>query len=178
MKKVVSIFLVVLLLLNVMGYYGLFLGLKYKNSVQVTQRLNADDYQDSETITLKVPLAIPYYGDTEFERVDGEIEHNGEFYRLVKQKLEKDTLYIVCIKDVKSKHIQEALTEYVKTFTDHSADRSHTKTIQSFIKDYVPTSFNLDSSATGWNLTILHPFILKDSFSNPYFSIPSPPPKG
>ncbi len=177
MKKAVSVFLVVLLLLNVMGYYGFFLGLKYKNSLQVTERLNADDYTESETITIKVPLAIPYFGDTEFERVDGEIEHNGEFYRLVKQKLEKDTLHIVCMKDIKSKHIQEALTEYVKTFADQSADRSHTKTIQSFIKDYVSTSFNLESSSAGWKLKIAYPQG-GHSFSNPYFTILSPPPKG
>ena len=177
MKKAVSIFLVVLLLLNVMGYYGLFLGLKYKNSLQVTQRLNADDYHEAETVTIKIPLTIPYYGDTEFERVDGEIEHNGEFYRLVKQKLEKDTLHIVCIKDVKRKHIQQAITEYVKTFADQSADRSHTKTISSFIKDYISTSFNLDASATGWSFIIPYHTVEK-SISNPYFSSPSPPPKG
>lgn len=177
MKKAVSILLVVLLLLNVMGYYGLFLGLKYKNSLQVIERLNANDYNPSETITIKVPLAIPYYGDTEFERVDGEIEHHGEFYRLVKQKLEKDTLHIVCIKDVKRKHIQEALTEYVKTFSDQSTDRSHTKTIQPFIKDYVATSFNMESFATGWKLTIAYHHG-EQLFSNPFFSIPSPPPKG
>ena len=34
-----------------------------------------------------------------YERVNGEFEHNGEFFKLVKQKLENDTLNIVCIKD-------------------------------------------------------------------------------
>jgi hypothetical protein len=74
---------------------------------------------NSETVTLKVPVAIPYLQNTDFERVNGEFEHNGEFFRLVKQRFASDTLYIVCIKDTRSKHIKQALAEYVKTFSDH-----------------------------------------------------------
>lgn len=176
MKKVISIFLVSLLLLNVMGYYGIFLGLRYRNSLQLTQRFNADNYRESETITIKIPLAIPYYGDTEFERVDGDIAHNGEFYRLIKQKYEKDTLYIVCYRDLKRKHIQKALKQYVKTFTDQSAGRSHVKTIQTFIKDYVSSSFSLRSSTTGWSLKLTY-CSLEQAVSEPSFTSPSPPPR-
>jgi hypothetical protein len=153
MKNIVSIFLVILLLLNVMGYYGLFLGLKYKNTVDITQRLDSENYAESETLTIKVPLAIPYYMDTGFERLNGEFEHQGEFYRMVKQKLEKDTLHIVCIRDVKSKHIKQALADYVKTFGHYPGAGKHVKTVFGFIKDYIPAGFKLASSATGWNTT-------------------------
>lgn len=150
MKKVLSMCMMVLLLLNVMGYYGIFVGLKYSNTRKVTQRINAEDYEQSETITIKIPLSIPYYGDTDFERVDGEIEHEGQFYRLVKQKLQKDTLHIVCIRDTRAQHIHEALSDYVNTFADQSADRTGTGATYSFIKDYVAASFGLHVVATGW----------------------------
>jgi len=176
MKKVVSIFLVVLLLLNVMGYYGLFLGLRYKNTLQVTKRIDADNYSASETVTIKIPLAIPYYGDTDFARVEGEIEYEGQIYRLVKQKLERDTLHVICIQDAKAKHLEEALAEYVKTFADQSADCSNTRTIQSFIKDYAPASFSLDAAADGW-AELLHFKTVDSSDSRPYLTFPSPPPK-
>jgi hypothetical protein len=176
MKKVISIVLVALLMLNVLGYYGLVLGLKYQNTQRITQQLDADLYEKDETITLHVPLAIPYYAATEFERVNGEIEYGGEFYRLVKQKFLRDTLYIVCIKDVKSKHIKQALTDYVKTFTDHPVDGTSGKTVPGFIKDYLTTNFGLGSSSTGWNLsfefcTVTEPFSLF------FLSIHSPPPE-
>jgi hypothetical protein len=176
MKKVVSLCLVVLLLLNVLGYYGLFLGLKFNNALQVTHRLNSDNYLESETFTLKVPLTVPYYGDTEFERVDGEIEYNGEFYRLIKQKLQKDTLYIVCFKDLKGKQLHQALAEYVKTFADKPVDNGHGKTIQSFIKDYLLTSFSLNTSSTGWSFSIEYQRA-EDTFSSLCFSPHAPPPK-
>ena len=168
--------LVVLLLLNVMGYYGLFLGLKYKNTVRVMERINAAGYNPSEAMTLKIPLSIPYYGDTDFERVDGEIEHQGEFFRLVKQKLEKDTLYVVCIKDSNAKHIHKALTDYVKTFSDQSSDQSNNKAFRSIIKDYFPAYFSLEWAAGGWAEMLGY----KDQerfFSGPCMPFPAPPPK-
>jgi hypothetical protein len=176
MKKIVSTCLVVLLLLNVMGYYVVFMGMKYKNSVQIAERLDTNNYREAETITIKFPLSIPYFGDTGFERVSGEIEHQGEYFQLVKQKLEKDTLYIVCIKDVKRKHIQKALTAYVKTFSGKAAESTNAKTIPNFIKDYVSTSFNLGAFATGWSATVVYYFV-PVSFSNPYSTNTAPPPK-
>src|SRR5688572_31452116 len=145
MKRIVAILLILLLMLNVVGYYGFFEGLKYHNSLQVNQRLDDNLYDESEAITLKLPLSIPYYGNTDFERVNGEIEHNGEFYRLIKQKFKNDTLYIVCIKDLGSKRINNALRQYVKTFSEQTDDDS-SQVIPSFIKDYVSTSFSIGTA--------------------------------
>ena len=176
MQKAISISLVALLLLNVMGYYGFFIGLKYKNAVRVTSQIEARDYLESETVTIKIPLSVPYYGDTEFERVDGEIEHEGQFYRLVKQKLAKDTLHVVCIRDTRAKHIHEVLADYVNTFTDQSSDRSGAKSIQSFIKDYFPSTFALREAANGWTVSLSYcdPEI---ELSDPFRTFPSPPPR-
>lgn len=176
MKKVFAIVLTSLLLLNVMGYYGLFLGLKYKNTLDITRRLDAESYQHSETVTLKIPLTVPYLTNTEFERIDGEIEHNGEFYRLVKQKLSRDTLHIVCIRDVNSKHIEQALNDYVRTFSDHSNDNPQTKTVPGFIKDYITADFNLAPSSEGWNFVLAFG-TPEDHLTTPLQAILSPPPE-
>jgi hypothetical protein len=161
----------------VLGYYGLFLGLQYSSSYNLTQRLDSHQYNDTETFTLKVPMAVPYQADTEYERVDGEIEHNGEFYRLVKQKLSQDTLYIVCLKDNASKNIKRALGDYVKTFTDKPVDTKHNaKTFLTLIKDYLPTSIGVISLTEGWSNTL--PFYrTKDRTHDLYLSKPTPPPK-
>jgi hypothetical protein len=153
MKKAFSYALLGLLLLNVMGYYGIFVGLKYRNTAQITERIDATAYNESEAITLKLPLSIPYYGSTEYERVNGEIEHNGEFYRLVKQKFENDTLFIVCIRDIQNKKIHKALSKYVGSFSEQSSSNEIT-TVPSFIKDYAPSSFSLGIASEGWSLGI------------------------
>jgi len=152
-RKVVAILLVVLLLFNVLGFYGLLVSLRLKTTEDLVQRLDCDDYTESETITLKMPTSLPYTSDEEdYKRVDGEIEFNGEFFRLVKQKLSKDTVYIVCIRDTESGRIERSLNDYVKTFSDKSPDTKTTsKIFQTIIKDYLPTHLTLVQQDFGWN---------------------------
>jgi hypothetical protein len=154
MKKLTANLLILLLLLNVLGYYGIFMGIKYQHTTELSHSFDESTFNQFQTITIKIPLAIPYYSNTDFERVDGEIEHNGEFYRLVKQKYEKDTLHIVCVRDFKSESIKQALTDYVKTFSEHSSDGKSTQTAPSFIKDYISTQFQMTPSAQGWKSDI------------------------
>ena len=140
-----------------MGYYGVFLGLQYKNDKNMIHRLDAEDYSASETVTIKIPITIPYAMDSKsFERVDGKFEHKGEFYRLVKQRLAGDTLYVVCIKDHENKRIDEAMSTFVKTFTDKPVDQhSNAKIVVTFIKDYIQQSFTLQHISMGWTIDVV-----------------------
>jgi hypothetical protein len=151
-RKSLSIVLIILLLFNVLGYYGLFIGLRYQNSQDLLQRLDHERYAETETVTIKIPLAIPYASDDkDFERVDGEFEYNGEFYRLVKQRLQHDTLFLVCLKDQGSKRIHKALADYVKTFTDKPVNAKHgAKGLPSFIKEYLSTTCPIKHASLGW----------------------------
>jgi hypothetical protein len=177
MKKLFSISLVFLLMLNVLGYYGVFLGLQYKNTRDLSQRLDADDYNEDEAITIKVQVAIPYMTETGYERVKGEIEYNGEFYSLIKQKLANDTLFIVCIRNHERKEIKNALSDYVKTFSDKTSDDGNqAKTIPSFIKDFLPTEISLETSVAGW-IHAFHFGHFTESAPSLYLTINSPPPR-
>ncbi|MEJ0054441.1 MAG: hypothetical protein WDN75_01575 [Bacteroidota bacterium] len=153
MRKFFSILFIVLILLNIVGYYGLFLGLEYRNNRAMMQKLDIDDYSPSETVILKIPIAIPYVSDSpSFERVNGHFHYEGEFYRLVKQRLSGDTLHVICIKDVKDKQIQGALARYAETFTDRPADNStSSKAIFDAGKDYFSPVFSLDHLSSGWS---------------------------
>lgn len=176
MKRIVSSVLVVLLLLNVMGFYGVFVGLKYSNTQSLLQRFEENRFSDLQTVTIHVPLTIPYYPNTGFERVDGEIEHNGEVYRLVKQRYANDTLSIVCVKDLHSKNIKQALKDYVKSFTDSPAQSSQTKTIPGFIKDYLSAETQIGLLSAGWSYDLI-PSFFTTAFGNVSLSTASPPPK-
>src|SRR5215216_1584460 len=100
MKKLLSIALLSLFLLNVIGYYAVFLGLQYRNGVAIKTSLDSDGYDESKLQVVKIPLTIPYMNDDDdFERVDGKFEHEGSVYRLVKQKYAKDTLSVVFLND-------------------------------------------------------------------------------
>jgi hypothetical protein len=153
LKRLTTILLTALLLLHVLGYYGLFLGLQYQNNQALIQRLDNESYRTDETVTLRIPLSVPYVdNDAEYQRVDGEFEHEGELYHMVKQRLSRDTLYMVCIKDHQGNRISHALKDYVKTFADGKATdgKAPAKTFTSFSKDYMTSSYTIAESAEGW----------------------------
>ena len=147
--------LIVLILFNVLGYYGLFVGLHFKNTQDIIRKADNHSFDDSETITLKVPINIPYSGNSDYKRVNGEVEHKGDFYRLIKQKISQDTVYIVCVKDLDTKQLSLSLTEFVKTFTDKSGAEG-SKLIKNFIKDYIFTIISPVHTSAGWNMEIVH----------------------
>jgi hypothetical protein len=143
--------------MNTLGYYGVFLGLQYQNRVAMTERFDADQYDDSQTITIRIPLSVPYMADDlEFKRVDGAFEHNGQHYRMVKQKYEKDTLIVICVADIENKRISQALSDYVMSFTDNADDQNQGETTVSFIKDYLPQSFSIQTTSTGWQMAVVN----------------------
>lgn len=153
-KRTITLILLVIFLLNVVGYYGVFVGLRFSSEVAMRQQFDAENYNQQE-VTIKVPLSIPYASDSrDFERVDGEFEHEGQVYRLVKQKLQSDTLYIVCVKDQQTQTINQALADYVKTYTDKPINaKQGTKTIAQFTKDFISCTTSVESLTNGWNFS-------------------------
>jgi hypothetical protein len=177
LKKSLAIVFVILILFNVMGYYVIFLGLQYTNDTRVMRQLDEEKYDESETFTVKIPLAIPYATDSRgFERIDGKFEHNGQFYRMIKQRLSRDTIYVVCLVDSGTKRIDSALGSYVKTFTDQAGDsQSGLKTFPTFFKDYFTRTISVKSISAGWEMDVLNCTSLAFFISSFYPSIIHPP---
>lgn len=180
MKKLTSLILIVPVLLNVMGYYGVFMGLEYQHGRRMSEKFDTDMYNAEDAITIRIPIAIPYATESpDFQRVDGKFEYMGETYRMVKQRVVNGTLYLTCVKDVKGGQIAEALKDYVKTFSDTSADaKSQSKTQINLIKDYIPSACSIGNTSEGWmsvvrNQTSIQ--LIADSF---YASIVHPPERG
>jgi hypothetical protein len=140
-----------------MGYYFIFWGLEVKNDVRMSLALDEDDYDESAAVTIRVPIALPYqYDNPHFVRAEGKFVHHGESYRLIKQKYERDTLTVLCIRDEQDNKIQHALSDFVSTFTDSPAngDMPSSKGISIFIKEYLVSTTVLEASASGWMLNL------------------------
>ena len=149
-----------------MGYYGIFVGLQYSNSREMMRRFDAGLYDAEETQVLKVPFPSAHTSET-FERVDGDFERHGETYRLIKQRLFRDTFHIVYIKDITGTAIQKALTDYVKTFSDKSTDDSPQTVLPIFIKEYFTRPFFIQHCSVGYQQPIRkesHPKIFIDAY--------------
>ena len=156
----------------------MYRGLRYQAKSEMIARLDSRSYSADETITLKVPFALPYWMDSRaYERVDGEFQFRGEFYRLVEQKLEKDTLYIVCIKDAGEKKLFHVMSDFVKLSNDLPTSAQQTiKLLGSLMKDFVVSAQTEILISQGWSREY--------SYAEPFFnllttssSVFSPPPE-
>ena len=161
-----------------MGYYFIYVGLRYQAKSELMTRLDAKDYSADETITLKVPFTLPYWADSRgYERVNGEFQYKGEFYQLVEQKLEKDTLYVVCIKDASERKLYESMSDYVKLANDLPTSSKNVKLFGSVMKDYVKgNGAEILKIQQGWSQThkFANPSYQLLSIASPVFS---PPPE-
>ena len=120
LKTAAFIFLALAYLVNVFGYAGFFFGWEALNTGEVHSELDSDIYAGSETIILRIPLALPYYSNhSNYERANGVFEYEGAIYRLVKQKLYNDTLYMICSKHKAGKYIMDAIQELAYSMHGH-----------------------------------------------------------
>lgn len=178
MRRLIPVAFTLLILLNVMGYYILLLGLEYKTGKDLVRRFDQGTYDPDKSITLKIPLTMPY-GITEggYERVDGEFEYEGEYYRLIKQRFSNDTLYVVCMKDIQRTHINQTLADHVRTFADHAGESRHTgKIVINLVKDFLPPGFAITNASRGWSQEVSQDIPVYFHY-NISTSVLSPPPK-
>ena len=174
MKKLFSSVFIALILLNVMGYYGIFAGLQYSNTHAMIRQFDTETYNKAEARTLKIPFPSDRSSEV-FERVDGDFERNGETYRLIKQRLFRDTFHIVYIKDRTATAINYVIEDYVKTFSDNSAEDDQQTVLPIFIKEYFTRPFFIRHLSFGYEHRVRkesHHQVFIDSFAN---SIIHPP---
>jgi hypothetical protein len=155
LKRIGSIFLLFVFLFNVGGYYLLFVSLHHRADRILSERIDANQYDTAETIQLKIPVTLPYpLQENGFERVDGRFEHEGTYYKLIKHKLENDTVYVVCIRDVGTKQIATTLKDYVAKTNDIPLNSKSLNLFGKFLKDFQSTETDLNLGGIGWSVEI------------------------
>lgn len=130
--------MLLIFLFNGIGYYGLFYLTRQRLQRDLVYKLDTGNYTDSQTVTLKIPFTLPYQlnSDAGYERIDGDFEYQGEFYKLVKQRLANDTLYIVCIRNSEEKHLNAVVTDFVKISHALPASSKTLRLLQGYSKDF------------------------------------------
>ncbi len=116
MKRVLILGTLFLLMLNALGYYPVYLAMQWKAQTEMKARLDTHLFEEDELFTIKIPIRLPYWTETRSapERIDGQIQYNGDFYKLYKQEVIGDTLMVLAVKDHSEKALFTALTEWVK----------------------------------------------------------------
>jgi len=163
-----------------LGYYGIFIYREFVLKTNINYTLDYSKVSDDKLFLIKISNPLYHQIDRPELRTEGEIEHEGKFYTMVKQKLANDTLYVYFINNIEKEKLYNELSIHNDVHVADKATNSK-KTenlLQSFIKEYLPfiisnfilKSYRLESSTS--LLTSFNIFI-----SNPTLSIPTPPPE-
>jgi len=129
-KKITCIFLLATLLFNWCGYRMLAFYLENKANTALQQKLDKDEYDHSELISIKIPSPnLPYYNSSkEFNSMEGEIEMNGVFYKFVKRRLYNDTLEFLCLPNKELMSLNTAKNDFFKWVNDLQQTSQEKKT--------------------------------------------------
>lgn len=177
MRKLLAAFLLAIFAFNVGGYYLIFWGLQYHAIRQITARADAGAYTTDDEITFRVAITLPYtMSQDEFTRVNGEFEHHGEFYRVIKQKIVDGQLVLICLKNHQQKKITHALSDLAKINHLPGNAKHNLRTLAKFFKDFQSSDITLLHAGSPWSLEL--------GFTNlvlftdpPSIEIAGPPPR-
>jgi hypothetical protein len=113
---------------NTVGYRLLFNVLETSTDAAFTAQLDEGKYNEDELITVKIPVNMPYQVNrTGFERVDGEIEVNGQVYKYVKRQVKSDTMTLLCIPHYEKTELQKKANEYAGKVNDLPSNENNKK---------------------------------------------------
>ena len=167
-------------MLNALGYYPVYLAMQWKAQSEMKARLDAHLFEEDELFTIKIPINLPYWTETRQapERIDGQIQYNGDFYKLYKQEIIADTLVVLAVKDHSEKALFTALTEWVKITVTGLPGTSEKAAgqVSHLIKEYFASQHRTYIHLYDWlaNNSNLPDCI--SLFPSAYLQVPCPPP--
>ncbi len=128
MRGFAAAILLIILCFNLFGYNALIHFMQQKANVQLEAMLDEQPIEDSELFELKIPLHLPYQTNRPtYERYDGEVKRNGIIYKYVKRRITNDTLYLMCIKNIKKMEYENLKTDFYKNTNDLSSKNNSQK---------------------------------------------------
>ena len=147
MKKIVSIFLLSILLFNWFGYRLLIAVIEKSENAKLEAQLDNDNYEESELISIKIPVTyLPYYNNSaSFERVDGQVEIEGTQYKYVKRRIYNDSLELLCIPNSAVMKLCVAKDEYFKFINDLHGTQTKNENQHSGAKNFSVDYYNANS---------------------------------
>lgn len=178
MKRPIAIILLLLILFNTLGYYGLYPLLRLRATRTQNQRIDAGAYHATETITLKLPLNLPYLlaGQGEDHRLHGSIRYRGNSYTLVSQRIDADTLYVVCLPDREERRVASLLARFADPTNTIAAPLKAPTLPDNLAHDYLPAC-TLTLNAASLLQKFRHPVTHTARWCSPAQRVITPPPE-
>ena len=177
MKRIASLFLIVTLFYNVLGFYIMFAEQKEQVWVNAMEKTDSANF---EIIEVKInPYA--YVVDSGIEDANEDFVINNKTYHVFKKRIQNNVLKLYCLKNSHNEAVNKDLKKIVDSQlfdADSNKENSGKKIMKSFIQDYIPcnpihftsTAIKLVSAVT------LNSSLPQQNILSGYFTANYPPP--
>lgn len=139
MKRIASLFLIVSLFYNVMGYYLMFAYQEEQAWVSSMEKKHDSEFQ---VIKLNATL-YSFIEDTDFEYVNEDVVINNKSYHIFKKRIQNNILSLYYLRNSHQDTISQDLKDIVdnQLFNGSSSKESPVKKLmKSFLQDYIPNN--------------------------------------
>ncbi len=144
-RQIATILLLCLFVFNIIGYRLIVTFSMAKADTNLQIALDNKTYNQADLFLVKIPINLPYQNNwTSFERIDGEVNFEGETYRFVQRKVENDTMYLQCIRHAEKINIQQKANDIFGKTTDIASNNSSKKSssnqptvIKNMVEDFI-----------------------------------------
>jgi len=154
LKNAAVILLCAILLFNWIGYRLVINYMESAADHSLEASLDADHYDESQLISIKVPAAhLSFYThEGSFERATGTIAVAGLTYKFVKKRYCGDSLEFMCLADQGAMKFQSARTELFKIFNDLQSSQNKKTNHHSESYKVFPAEYENSQSAFSYHV--------------------------
>ena len=134
MKKLAALLLIIVLLYQAGGFALQFLN-------QSSKEISSIEISQLDKVIVKLPFSLPYTQDWEVPKeVNKQVQHGKDFYQMVEQKMEGDTLYTTLVANHSAREnfsdLSEMVNQHLKNDSPKQNDRSKSSLINLLVKEY------------------------------------------
>jgi hypothetical protein len=162
------------------GYRAWFYYAEKASDATLEARLDKNQFLENDLITLLIPLNNPYLQEqSSFERTSGEINVQGESFRIVERKISGGKLQLHCVANTHKTILKKAKTEYGNAANDLSNNSrgSRSGSQKNFSSsDYICEATHEQSTRCSQEIRPTHAFMVI-GLTDPYQAYPGKPPR-
>lgn len=123
LNKTASILLLLVILINTVGYRFIINALQKHEDTILENQYDNSMYSDRELIEIKLPVNLAYQTvNSDYQRFDGEIIINNISLKYVLRKVSNDTIYLKCLPNFRKTQLQKQKEDIAKNVSDASQD--------------------------------------------------------
>lgn len=177
MKKLTSIYLLIIHLCNIAGPLTLHQYLEYKSDKLFSREINQHHYNVNDLTEIRVPVKMFKINEWKgFQNLYGRIQFKNSAYNYVKIRITKSAIYLLCIPNYETTHLSDQNIIYAQQIPDIPVPKKeHVPfgkiNLISYNNVYVNYLFSIPSTELRSNIQYKNCF-----FSNSIINKPSQPP--